>query len=72
MMGGEISAEQLAQALACGQRGCPCGLTARRGKGLTHCRARHLRPAYFTRLALRSAKVRRQRAARRNGQGGAK
>lgn len=30
-------------------------------------RARHLRSAYFTRLALRSAKVRRQRAQRRNG-----
>jgi hypothetical protein len=30
-------------------------------------RARHLRAAYFTRLALRSAQARRQRARRRNG-----
>jgi len=30
-------------------------------------RVRHLRAAYFARLALRSAKVRRQRAQRRNG-----
>lgn len=30
-------------------------------------RARHLRSAYFTRLALRSAQVRRQRARRRKG-----
>lgn len=30
-------------------------------------RARHLRAAYFTRLALRSVQVRRQRARRRNG-----
>jgi len=33
-------------------------------------RARHLRAAYFTRLALRSADVRRQRANRRQGQNG--
>ena len=30
-------------------------------------RARHLRAAYFARLALRSAQVRRRRAQRRNG-----
>ena len=33
-------------------------------------RARHLRAAYFTRLALRSAQVRRQRARRRRAQNG--
>ncbi len=32
-------------------------------------RAKHLRAAYFTRLALKSAQARRQRAQRRNGGG---
>lgn len=37
--GASISAQSIAQSLACGKSGCACAATARTGKGRTHCPA---------------------------------